>query len=689
WPRWNRWNRVSIEHPEYYNRYFLNYILYGNREGLKWSGTGWWIETEENKRPLHGQRLTTPRTPPRTDYQGIAQNWVKKVTDFFKKGAKSEETAKAEIKNDQPFAHLWTQLPQAYVQLLVKGKADEVHAFALMNLKNHPQCAEIEAKMDAKLIGLFLKSGFDVPTQYGMELANSKLMANDAEATNLIITLTNSHLAQAREMGLMWMEKNLMAYLGETDLVKSLLFSPYDEIRKWTILQLEKTTLPLEKEQALVGRCMVEFLSAFPKEDKATHEKIKAIGSFLYQKYPDSLKHLSTNLAYQLLNSPNSAIQAIAAQLFILQKDIIAPSQHSEAIYLGLFLSDSDFTRQTGVALFGELTDEELLSKESILISLCLSQYSDVRQAVRPIMKRLASKFPAFGKQMVDSFVPLLMRKANYEGFHEDLAALLIDGLAPALGSIDKTTALNLLYAKYTPAQEFGVVLLNEYISPNDMTIRQVIAAGSHEILAARTWAWRFFTTHIDRVKEEKIEAIRLLDAKWDDSREFAKQFFTESFTKEDWTPEILVAIVDSVKPEVQHFGKALVTKFFEEAEGETYLLKLSQHPTATIQVFATNYLERFASGDLEKLKSLQHYFNAVLMRVNKARVAKDRVLNLLEVEGLRNEEFATYIASILNEISATAAIEDKARCIDILRKIGLLYPNVKLPLKFVEVEIR
>jgi hypothetical protein len=245
-----------------------------------------------------------------------------------------------------------------------------------------------------------------------------------------------------------------------------------------------------------------------------------------------------------------------------------------------------------------------------------------------------------------------------------------------------------LVYAQYMPAQEFGIAILERYIDPSGFTIRQIIAFGNHETLAVREWCWKYFSNNGARVKFEREEAIRLLDAKWDDTREFAKLFFRDNFSENDWSPESLVGIADSVRPDIEAYGRELITKYFTDKDGEQYLLKLSQHPGEKMQLFATNYLERFATGEIKKIEALDLYFRSVLSRVNKARVAKNRVFQFLLKEGKKSEEAAKLISKIISNVSATVSIDDKAKCIEIMYELGRLY-KLELPMMIKPVEER
>jgi hypothetical protein len=157
----------------------------------------------------------------------------------------------------------------------------------------------------------------------------------------------------------------------------------------------------------------------------------------------------------------------------------------------------------------------------------------------------------------------------------------------------------------------------------------------------------------------------------------------------EHFTADVLVAVIDSVKEDVQSFGRELTSRVFKEEDGPALLLKLSEHPQRSVQLFATNYLERFATDKVGRLEQLVPYFTSVLSRVNQGRVAKARVLAFLRGEGLRNAQAAALVVGLLHRLAATIAIEDRALALEARAAIGRAHPEVPLPLRVVPVEQR
>jgi hypothetical protein len=333
------------------------------------------------------------------------------------------------------------------------------------------------------------------------------------------------------------------------------------------------------------------------------------------------------------------------------------------------------------VQLFGKLPIERLLASREVLLAFCVSVYPEMRRAAWPIIGRLVLQDAAFGKHMIARIVSIIQSQETFEGLHQDLFLLIEQELAAFLSEIDQETSLQLLYSRRAVNQQLGNLLLQKVMSNDQLSIRQVVRMTGHEMLEVRQRAWQFYESSLDRLKADPAEAVRILDANWEDSRQFAFAFFLKNFSDEDWTPTLLVSICDSTREDVHQFGRQLITRFFREEDGMDYLLKLSQHPSQDLQLFATNYLQQFATGNPENIKALEPYFRTVLSQVNRSGVAKARVCAFLNQEAIQNEEIAGLVARLMARQSATMAIADKAVAIRLLRDIRKAYPHLDVPL--------
>jgi hypothetical protein len=147
--------------------------------------------------------------------------------------------------------------------------------------------------------------------------------------------------------------------------------------------------------------------------------------------------------------------------------------------------------------------------------------------------------------------------------------------------------------------------------------------------------------------------------------------------------------VADSVRKDVQAFGRELLTRSFREEDGPTLLLRLSEHPSPAVQLFATNYLERFASGKPALVEQLVPYFIRVLSQVNKGRVARQRVLGFLQREGRGTEANGRVAMEVLHRMSATIAIEHRAAALEAMVAIARAQPAIPIPFHIRPVEVR
>jgi hypothetical protein len=677
---------ATTNHPAHARAVLLNYILQGNNKALQLvpDGTLW----------LKAGNDTAGSNQPKQ--ANIGESLLKKVASLFR-GRKhhdvqptisSEQVVRNPDANSEvPFLHLWRQLPQAFIQLLVKGKLDEIHDFALHQLLQHPDYNNLKEKMDSQVIRALLGNPFRLPQEYGLQLAREKFDINNP-ALPIVVALLYSTSAEAREQGMEWAAARPDICLADIDFIRELIFCPHEEVRAFAKAQLAEVKLPEDKVRLLAGKT-IAYLLTIKDADTQTNDTLTDGCRILEQYFGAALIHLDFKIIEDLLQSQVAAAQALAARLLLLKKQEFRLDHITDNLLHRLLEHAYQPVRAAGIDVIAAISETELVKRHGLLLYCCTAPYTDVRNAVRPLLKRLAEKYMELAVWLVNELVPLLMRKETAEGIHADLALILSNELVGHLQDIDQATALRLLYSNYRPAQAFGVLVLEKYIPAENLTIKQVIAAGNHELQAVREWCWRFFEQHVTRIRYERDAAVALLDATWDDTRAFAAEFFRTKFEATDWSAESLVAIADSVHPSVQAFGRELLTRFFREEDGPVYLMKLSQHPGVAMQLFATNYLENYAAGNLSYLKELEHYFRSVLSRVNKARVAKERIFNFLEKEALKSQEAATYIGDIIADISATVAIGDKARCIAIMRNIHQSYPDLDLPVRFTAFPVK
>jgi hypothetical protein len=433
-----------------------------------------------------------------------------------------------------------------------------------------------------------------------------------------------------------------------------------------------------ESAKMLAGRVIAELL-ALPAVNELANTAAGGATQTLIDLLLPLLQELSLEVVQDLLKHPLAGVQTLGAVILLHHR---TPPEHlPQGLLSSLIQSKVAAVREAGVRLFGKLPESTLLGSYELISAFCLSPFTEVRQAIRPTVADVAARHAHFGRKILTELLPFLQHKEAYEGLKEDLYQLIITALHPFLAEISLEAALQMLHSGKGVTQELGLFLLKNQINPQDLSIRQIVRMANHETLAIRQWSWQSYTKEADRMRSEAGESLRILDARWEDSRQFGFDFFRTRFTAEDWTPTLLVSVCDSTRPDVQSFGRELITKFFKEENGETYLLQLSQHPAQTVQVFATNFLDEFARDNLQNIGQLEYYFTSVLSQVNRSGVAKARIFSFLKKEALKHQSIAQLITDIMTRQSLTMAVADKAACIEIMRDLSKKYPGLQMPL--------
>ncbi|MBW2731201.1 MAG: hypothetical protein JRH20_02345 [Deltaproteobacteria bacterium] len=571
---------------------------------------------------------------------------------------------------EEAFPELWDEAPFGLLHLLDESACEPVHRFAVKALRASTRfCSELE--IDVLL--MLLSRPYEVTAQLGFELAEGRYDAANPDSA-LVAAVATCAYEPARRRAQGWIDADRARFCADGELMAALALSPYADNRQFARDLLRSSLLSDEAACALIGRLMAALLELGPDDG----ERAADVANTLLKGFSRQLTTLGVGIIRDLIAHVLPELHELAGDILLNHAELAlcAPDD----VLVALLASSSEGVRGIGARLVAQLSDTDLAQRPELLFSLSTDERADLRNAMRAVLGRLASTQPAFAAQLGAMFVEALRRDAK-EGVHSHLVSVLRQELAACLPRVDKEEVWRLLHSKTQQAQELGGVLLAANIDPEELTLKEIVRLGSHKILSVREACWSMCERNLERLRRGANQAMRLLDAKWEDTRLFAFTFFRENFNEEQLTPQILVAICDSVRPDVQAFGRELITRYFAEADGHQYLLKLSEHPAEALQLFATNYLERYALGDVTRLVELEPYFVSVLSRVNKARMAKSRILAFLEAEGTKSAEAAEVVARVFTRQSVTMAIGDKERLIAGMLRLRQHYPALALPL--------
>jgi predicted DNA-binding WGR domain protein len=581
---------------------------------------------------------------------------------------------------EEAFPKLWEAQAVGLLHLLAESNCLPVHEFAVKALSD---CRAFVEKLDVTAVLMLLSRPYEITNQFGFELAKSRYDALNPNI-ELVVAVAICNYSAARNEARLWIDAKRELFAKNDSAMLKLLTANHKDTRQFAANLLQTTNYSEPEAQKLIALLISELI-AF---DETKDEIAADLGDAIFRSFGKELRTLNLNVVNDLLSHKLVEAQILGGNILV-NHETRAENLPNELID-SLINSPFEQIRGIGIKLFGQLPDENLVKRESAILSFLTHELADVHNAIRPTVLKLAASHSQFKENLVNAIFIELLQTEKAEGVHNRLLETLRE-IPDWTNFADFEAAKLLVKADSPQANEIGGLVFQDRSEEwrEEFTIEEIIEFTNHEILAIRQSSWLIAEKITDKLRGEVSLLIRALDAKWLDSRQFWREFFRTKLTADELTPEILVAISDSVKDETQKFGRDLLLHYFKEENGAEYLIKLSEHPSISMQFFATNYLETYAIDSPEKLEKLAPYFVRVLSLVNRSRTSKNRVLQFLEREALKSEKSAQIAAQILARQSATIAIGDKAAIIETMLKIRRTFPEIELPIKINQTEVR
>jgi hypothetical protein len=346
------------------------------------------------------------------------------------------------------------------------------------------------------------------------------------------------------------------------------------------------------------------------------------------------------------------------------------------------------------VRLFGQLPDEQLLQKSQLLITLVTHEIADLREAIRPGIRRLATHHPEFAQQLVTHLLHILRLPEPHDGVHSFIAQVLNQDIPGWMQQATQEDTWELLQVPSSAAQEVAGRVIETRAAEwaESLDTSAIALLTHHEVMAVRQSGYQMLRQILPRLRQsamELVNTVMVFDSRWTDAKQFGFELFGQHLQPEDFTPAVVISVCDCVDPAVRKFGRDLLTQCFQTRDGQEYLVKFSEHPANDMQIFASHYLESYAGGHPDRLQELQPYFVRVLAQVNRGRVAKQRIFAFLDAEATQSEAAANIVTEILTRQSVAMAIGDKSRAIATLLKIHQTFPHLDVPIQVKSVAVR
>lgn len=583
-------------------------------------------------------------------------------------------------RHEAPYLDLWKREPRGLVHLLCESQCEHVHQFAAPLLA---ECTTFCSELPTSLLKQFLQSKYSATNELGFRLAVDRYDANDPDF-ELVLLLANCSVEEAREQAKQWIEAKQSLFFENLEFTFSILTSPYAKTRSIGSNALSLFPSETDFVQALTGK-LIAFLLTATSDDIEIAEDVCSL--MLRSYFDKSISGLGEPVLCDLLSGSLEPVLNFAGAV-ILQHPTLSKSP-SERVLRAMLECNSSAVRAMAVKLISDLPESVLARNEPMLAGLLCHPLEDIRLEARPLIKRLVDRDPMFARKMAEVLIQRLLTPGAPEGVPTYTSKVLREDFSRHMDHIASETVWKLLQSRSPPAQEVGGLLLPTNVRSSSLDVSEIVKLSNHEILSVRQASWKMYEDDIGRMRNALSTAVRILDSKWDDSRQFGFEYLKNKIDEDAMTPEVLISICDSVRPDVQQFGREMVTRRFRPEDGPEYLLKLSEHPSADLQLFASNFLIEFASEHPERISQMKPYFVSILSRVNKSRVAKDRVLRFLTDESKKDKKTAEVVGEIFDRISATCAIGDKATTIEGMLELHQAYPEIDLPIELKKLEVR
>ncbi len=690
---WDRKQRRYIRNPTAFTRETKSYLQRRNARWLKKLGelnSGEYTSMATEVLLNYSDEDANPVRRAYQTYDRFAKHWALNSTIYGNSPRyKPNRTGtfyycrnyrpgdKAPDQREEAYPELWDQSPESLFKLLKFSQCGVVHEFAVKAISEN---SNYLAEMEASQITALLEQNYEITAELGFELAKERYNPEEPDL-ELALAVANCKNARARIAARSWIKKLSREQLTIA-FISELAFSDYHKNRVCAKDLLLKVSFEPEFIAALFAKFIAEIQNLKEANSSLLRDTLKLISEV----FPEQVASLSGEVIYDLIDNGEPGARYAGGRLLLSHPRL--RSEASDGCISSFLESKHPELQEIGGELLSYLRDELLIERLELILGLHLHPEKRVRNAVHAAYLRLVKLSSDARERIIQSLLITLYRKRDEEILSSALAVLQ-EELSEYVQKLPPEAVFRLLRAPAKQANSLGEHLLKESIRADQLTLRQIALLADHEVRAVRQQAQQFSLQRISELARSNHALLGLTNSSWEDTRVFAFELIQEKIDKTAINADLLVAICDSSRPEVREFGRGLILERFKTEDGPEYLIKLSEHPSEDLQLFASQYLEEYARDNYARLKELEYYFNASLNKINKGRVTKSRLLKFLHREAMKDTKTANLVTGILDRLSLTISIEYRAACIEILLDIQDRYPEVSTPLKLIEDEVR
>ena len=584
---------------------------------------------------------------------------------------------------EEPFAHLWDAQPQALLRLLTEAKAEEVRAFAGRALiENGLFCLDLPAATLAHL----LRGDSDATYEFALEVARIQLARRGDTVGALIPALFATGRKDAVELAQTALTLKPALATGDEALAADLFLSVSDVTADWLdtfwTQHAAAAQLPDLIDALAYQAENHDWPFATLDPDKA---RMRLAASLITKHFGDAVRSAPADRLIALSRAPEIPPKLLAILLAAARSDGINTFDPA-----ALAEEDDPDLQAAGAQMLAGADLNALKGREDLILAFLQSPVAASRTAAVTATGRLANHHEPSAEILATGIVPILYRAEVHEGVREDaILAAREDAVMASLVRDGSKLAWPMLRAKAEPARRIGSEIL-QHLDPHRFSLRKTARIGTNDQAIARKWAVEALETRIDQVAAEPEQVFALLDGEWPDSREAAYHLIRTKLDPSEWEPETVVALCDCVTPPAQAFGREMLGRAFSDANADIFLRRLSEHPSNSFRLTVARLIRDHAAGDPAKLRDVEPALRTILSRVFSSRAAKGQAYAFIAEEIERGEPASLEIfGGLLERISATCAIGDRARIMALIVQLKSRAPDLVPLAEVIEPEIR
>lgn len=574
---------------------------------------------------------------------------------------------------------MWDAHPQHLLVLVAQGQSRVLLWSLTRALRDQSDYLRAQA---APAITPLLRHAYAPAAALGLELAQHQ-MASTRDLSTLhpwLLALAQCPDGPAADFFSQWLTQNRSSAAADAELVASLLVSPA------AVLRTQGVALLVFANGAAVSMALLAVLPTLD-EPQQTVAAIRDNLVSLWTPQGPLARDAGTVPAlplHRLLTHSLAPLVEIATAWLLVHPAGLASLPPSTL--RALLASDEPVRVACGIRLMDSLPDQVLAEQAEVLADFAVSIHPELRQAVAPLVSRLAANMPGnapSNARIAEVLHDHLFRAEAASGVHADVLALLTGPLAAVAPARDASGAWRALQARTTGAQRYGAWAL-QALDNGAYTLRQWATLARHADAEVRTRSRNTLDALLEPITEltpeQAEQLLPLADAKLADTQRYAQTLFGERLPDAALTPELLIAWVDHPQAWVQALGRQRLTQHMSAPEASLCLTRLAQHPSTSVQLFVTQWLlslpDEPAAERAARLQELVPYFLAVLSQVHRARASKTRVLHFLRSQ-TESEATAAVVASIFARQVVSASLLDQPDYVAGLRDIVARHPQL------------